>query len=170
MAPLAAKTTVSGGAVIAATCVAAVRYVSCTGEGQAVVDCPLFSALVFPHPQHPQQPLGPEGRFNDPRRGDFLLIRRKVKEGWKVSSGVQTLQSTTRATTRQGSQKHTEVKGQARRWQGYGEVARMPTPAAPAASVAKYFPVAGTSSFVAVFQFKCFNGCAVRLFNFVKFG
>ncbi|CDJ37092.1 bromodomain-containing protein, putative [Eimeria tenella] len=53
------------------------------GEGQAVVDCPLFSALVFPHPQHPQQPLGPEGRFNDPRRGDFLLIRRKVKEGWK---------------------------------------------------------------------------------------
>ncbi|KAL8454337.1 hypothetical protein Emag_001496 [Eimeria magna] len=55
----------------------------CAGEGQAMMDCPLFSALVFPHPQNPQQPVGPESRFNDPRRGDFLLIRRRSKEGWK---------------------------------------------------------------------------------------
>ncbi|XP_026191412.1 uncharacterized protein LOC34624321, partial [Cyclospora cayetanensis] len=63
-------------------CVGRLRGAS--GEGQAVVECSLFSALVFPHPQNPQFPPGPEGRFNDPRRGDFLLIRRRHKDGWRV--------------------------------------------------------------------------------------
>ncbi|PFH31106.1 hypothetical protein BESB_029800 [Besnoitia besnoiti] len=54
------------------------------GQGQAVVESPLLKAPVYVHPSTPAAPLKRDVRFHDYRDTDFILVRTKAKDRWKV--------------------------------------------------------------------------------------